>query len=119
MVAAEHYGDDPRTVYRLESFLYPLVALLDIAGDDGHVAVVYDREVVEDLDALRGCRPQEVRDAPYGLGAEAGADAEGAAGVERGADDGGVGVLEVLDVRQPHEVRTPEKRGVTNESAGS
>ena len=54
VVAAEHYGDDPRTVYRLESLLYPLVALLDIARDDGHVAVVYDREVVEDSHAQRG-----------------------------------------------------------------
>ncbi len=80
-----------------------LVALLDVAGDDGHVAVVDDREVVEDAHAEPGVvAPEQVRGAPYALGAEAGADAEGAARVERGADDGGVGVLEVANVGQAH-----------------
>ena len=53
VVAAQHDGNDARAVYGLESFRYSSVALLDVAGDDGHVAVVYDREVVEDGDILR------------------------------------------------------------------
>src|SRR3712207_5036998 len=104
VVAAEHYGDDPRPVYGLEAFRYPAVALLYVAGDDGHVAVVYDRKVVEDRDILRRVvAPEEVRGRPYALGAEAGAGAEGGAGVEGGADDRDVAILQVLDVWQAHE----------------
>src|SRR3712207_9590483 len=71
VIAAEHYGDDPRPVYGLEAFRYPAIALLDVAGDDGHVAVVYDREVLEDGDILRRVvAPEEVRGRPYALRSE-------------------------------------------------
>src|SRR5215208_7969604 len=42
VVATEDYRDYPRTVYGLESFSYSPVTLLYVAGDNGHVAVVYD-----------------------------------------------------------------------------
>src|SRR3712207_5053328 len=58
----------------------------------------------EDRDVLRRVvGPEEVRDAPYALGAEASPDPEGGSRVKGCADDGGASVLEVLDVGQPHE----------------
>ncbi len=103
MVAAKHDGDDASVVDRAQAVRYPLVALLDEARDHGDVAVIYDREVLEDLNFLRGVvGAQQVRGAPYGLGAEAGPGAEGGAGVEWRADDSDVGVLQILVVRQAH-----------------
>src|SRR5829696_6322642 len=92
---------------------YPLVALLDEAGDHGHVAVVDHREMLEYDDVLgRVVGPQEVRGAPYTLRTEAGADAEGGAGVKRRPDYGSVGVVQVLRVRQPHKgAHAREARG--------
>src|SRR4051794_34049620 len=104
MIAAQDYRDHPGVVDLFHPFAYLLVALLDVSGDDGDVAVVDDREVLEDRDVLGGVvGPKEVRDAPYPLGTEAGPRAEGGAGVEGRAHDGGVGVVEVLRVGQPHE----------------
>src|SRR5918992_5387549 len=40
VVAAEDYRDDTSAVDRLETLLYAPVTLLDVAGDDGYVAVV-------------------------------------------------------------------------------
>jgi hypothetical protein len=98
MVAAQDYRDDTGSVNLFQALPYLLVALLDVAGDDGNVAVVDDREVVEDLDVLGGVEgPEEMRDASYPFGTEAGPGAERSAGVEGSADDGGVGVLEVLE----------------------
>jgi hypothetical protein len=91
-------------VHLLQAHRYAFVALLYVARDDGHVAVIYDREVLEDGYILRRIvGPEEVRDASYALRAEASPGPEGGPRVEGRANDGGVGVLQVLDVWQPHE----------------
>ncbi len=100
VIATEDYRGYPGAVYRFQALLYPPVTLLDVAGDDGYVAVVYDREVLEYDDVLgRVVGPEQVRGAPYALRAEAGADPEGRAGVEGRPDYSHVGVLQILDVR--------------------
>src|SRR4028118_728056 len=61
-------------------------------------------EVVEEGTAGPGVgAPQQVGGAPYGLGPEAGADAEGGARVERGPDDGGGGGLPVAHALGAHD----------------
>src|SRR5918998_379078 len=114
MISSQHHQEDAGAVYRLEPPGYPPVALLDVAGDHRHVAVVYYRDVIEDHHVEpRVEAPEEVRDAPYALWSEAGADAEGPARVEGRPDDRGVGVLEVLDVGEAHERASPrEARGL-------
>ena len=108
MVAAEHDGNDARAVYRLESFRYFSVALLDVAGDDRHVTVVYDRELVEDGDILRRVvRPEKVGDAANALRTEARPDAEGRRRIKGSSDYRSVAILEVSDVWQPHESPHP------------
>jgi hypothetical protein len=103
VVTAEHYGHHSSPVHFLQAYSYALVALLDVAGYHRHVAVVYDREVLEDRDVLRRVvGPEEVRDTSYALRAEASPSPEGGPRVKGCADDGHVGVLEVLDVGQPH-----------------
>jgi hypothetical protein len=104
VVAAQHYRDDAGAVDGLQPFGYALVARFGVAGDDRHVAVVYDREVVEDDHVeARVVASEEVRGAADSLGAEACTGAEGRPCVERGADYRGVGVLEVPHVREAHE----------------
>src|SRR5215216_3935971 len=99
VVAAEHYRDDACAVYGLESFRYPPVALLDVAGDDGDVAVVYDREEVEDRDILRRVvGPEQVRDAADALRPEARPDAEGRRRIKGNSDNRSVAIVEVSDV---------------------
>src|SRR5215204_3204187 len=108
VVAAEHYRDDACAVYGLESFRYPPVALLDVAGDDGDVAVVYDREEVEDRDILRRVvRPEQVRDAADALRPEARPDAEGRRRIKGNSDNRSVAIVEVSDVWQSHESAHP------------
>ena len=108
VVPTEHDGHDPGLVHGPEALRYPPVARLNVARYHRHVAVVDRREELEDRDALGGVvGPEEVRDAPYTLGAEAGTDAEGCARVERGADHRRVGVLEVTRVRQAGEGAHP------------
>ena len=103
VVAAEDYRDDTRAVDRLEASLYAPVTLLDVAGDDGHVAVVYDREVLEDRHVqTRVVAPEEVGDAAYPFRAKAGSRPEGSARVERRAYYCGVCVRQVPRVRQAH-----------------
>src|SRR5215208_1777499 len=94
--------------------LYALVTLLDVARDDGYVAVVYDREVVEDRHVqARVVAPEEVGSAAYSLGAEAGSGAEGGAHVEWRAYYCGVCVRQVTHVRQAHEgAHVREARGL-------
>src|SRR5215212_1434108 len=108
VVAAEHYRDDACAVYGLESFRYPPVALLDVAGDDGDVAVVYNREEVEDRDILRRVVwPEQVRDAADALRAEARPDAEGRRRIKGNSDNRSVAIVEVSDVWQSHESAHP------------
>jgi hypothetical protein len=58
---------------RFQTLLYPPVTLLDVARDDGNVAVVYDREEVEDRHIqARVVASEEVGGAAYPLRAEAG-----------------------------------------------
>src|SRR5215211_7866862 len=104
VVAAEDYRDDAGPVDRVEALLYPPVTLLDVAWDDGYVAVVYDREEVEDSHVhARVVAPEEVRGAAYPVWTEAGPGPEGGARVERRAHYRGVCVLQVPRVRQAHE----------------
>src|SRR5215207_5811052 len=99
VVAPEHYRDDAGAVYGLQPFLYALVTGLDVSRHHGHVAVVYDREVIEDSDPqARVVAPEEVRDAADTLGTKSCPGPEGGADVEGGADYRNVGVLEVLRV---------------------
>src|SRR5829696_7135407 len=93
----------PRGVWA-RVFRYSSVALLDVAGDDGHVAVVYDREVIEDSDILRRVvRPEEVRDAANALRTEARPDAEGRRRIKGSSDYRSVAILKILGVWQSHE----------------
>src|SRR5215218_1437562 len=83
-------------------------ALLDVAGDDGHVAVVYDREVIKDRDIQRRVvRPEEMRDAANALRAEARPDAEGRRRIKGSSDYRSVAIVEVSDVWQSHESAHP------------
>src|SRR5215213_11690727 len=108
VVAAEHYRDDACAVYGLKTFRYPPVALLDVAWDDGDVAVVYDREVIEDRDILRRVvRPEQVRDAADALRAEARPYAEGRRRIEWSSDYSSVAILKISDVWQSHESAHP------------
>src|SRR5215207_3891820 len=104
MVAAQDYQGYSGLVHRCQALLYVPVALLYVAWDDGNVTVVYDREVVEDRHVqARVVAPQEVGSAAYPFGTETGPGPEGGACIERRTYDGGVGVLQVLRVRQAHE----------------
>jgi|SRR5215211_6738027 len=83
-------------------------ALLDVAGDDGHVAVVYDREVIKDRDIQRRVvRPEEMRDAANALRAEARPDAEGRRRIKGSSDYRSIAILEISDVLQSHESAHP------------
>ena len=120
MVASEHYRDDASAVYGFETFRYPPVALLDVAGDHGHVTVVYDREVIEDRDILRRVvRPEQVRNAADALRAEARPDAEGRRRIKGNSDYSSVAILKILGVRQSHESAHPAESWVSKELAGS
>src|SRR5215211_5621450 len=104
VVAAKHYRDDACAMNRLETFRYPPVALLDVAGNYGNVAVVYDREVIEDRDILRRVvRPEQVRNAADALRDEARPDAEGRRRIKGNSDYRSVAIVEVSDVWQSHE----------------
>lgn len=120
VVAAKDYRGHPGAVDRPQALLYPPVALLDVARDDGCVAVVYDREVFEDRHVqARVVAPEEVGGAAYPLRAEAGPGPEGGA-VSNGAPtiaSSAFARSRVFGRRM--KVRTSEKRGVSNESAGS
>src|ERR687889_656733 len=108
MVATEHYGDDACAVYGLETFSYPPVALLDVAWDHGHVAVVYDRELIEDRDILRRVvGPEQVRNATDALRAEARPDAEGRRCIKGSSDYRSVAILKIPGVWQSHESAHP------------
>src|SRR5919107_3539267 len=108
VVAAKHYRDDACAMNRLETFRYPPVALLDVAGNYGNVAVVYDREVIEDRDLLRRVvRPEQVRNAAAALRAEKRPDAEGRRCIKRSSDYRNVAILKILDVWQSHESAHP------------
>src|SRR5215212_8733718 len=104
VVATKYYRGCSGFVNRLQPLLYPPVTLLDVAWNDGYVAVVYDREVIEDRHVqARVVAPEEVGGAAYPLWAEAGPGPEGGARVERRAHYRGVCVLQVPRVRQAHE----------------
>src|SRR5215210_98092 len=103
VVAAEDYGGCSGPVDRLQALLYAPVALLDVARDYGDVAVVYDREVVEDRYVeARVVAPEEVGGAANAFRAKTGPGPEGGARIERSAHHRGVGVFEVPNVRQAH-----------------
>src|ERR671920_960549 len=104
----------PGPVDRPQTLLYPPVTLLDVARDDGDVAVVYDREVFEDRHVqARVVTPEEVGGAAYPLGAEAGPSPEGGARIERRAYYRDVRVRQVPRVRQAHEgAQVREARGL-------
>src|SRR5215211_2551302 len=94
VIAPEHYRDDACAVYGLESFRYPPVALLYVAGHYGHVAVVYDREVVEDGYILRRVvGSKQMRDTTYPFRTEACTNAEGRSRIEGSAKDGDISIL--------------------------
>jgi hypothetical protein len=104
VVAAKDYRGHPGAVDRPQALLYPPVALLDVARDDGCVAVVYDREVFEDRHVqARVVAPEEVGGAAYPLRAEAGPGPEGGARIERRAYYRVVCVRQVPCVRQANE----------------
>src|SRR5215216_3256371 len=108
VVAAEHYGDDACAVYGLETFSYPPVALLDVAWDYGEVAVVYDRQMIEDRDILRRVvGPEQVRNAADALRAEARPYAEGRGRIKGSSDYRSVAILKILGVWQSHESAHP------------
>ena len=87
-------GVTPASVDGLQALLYAPVALLDVAGDDGNVAVVDDGEVVEDRHVqARVVAPEKVGSAAYALRTEARPGPEGGARVEGRAHDRGVRVL--------------------------
>src|SRR3712207_4385828 len=73
---------------------YALVTCLYVTRDHRHVAVVDDREMVEDNNVeARVVAPEEVRDAADTLRSEAGPGPEGGPRIERRADDCDVAVL--------------------------
>src|SRR5829696_1838636 len=114
VVAAKDNRGHPGPVDRPQTLLYPPVTLLDIARDDGDVAVVYDREVFEDRHVqARVVAPEEVGGAAYPLGTEAGPGPEGGARIERRAYYSDVRVRQVPRVRQAHEgTHVREARGL-------
>ena len=105
---------------RFQTLLYPPVTLLDVARDDGNVAVVYDREEVEDRHIqARVVASEEVGGAAYPLRAEAG-PALKVAPVSNGAPTIAASAFaRSRAFGRRIKVRTSEKRGVSNESAGS
>jgi hypothetical protein len=114
VITAEDYRDDAGAVDRLEAVRDTLVARFNIAWDDGNIAVVYDRDVVEDrYIQARIVAPEEVGDAAYPLRAEAGSGAEGGACVEWRAYYRGVCVRQVPHIRQAHKgAHIREARGL-------
>src|SRR5215213_989798 len=105
---------------RFQTLLYPPVTLLDVARDDGNVAVVYDREEVEDRHIqARVVASEEVGGAAYPLRAEAG-PALKVAPVSNGAPTIAASAFaRSRAFGRRMKVRTSEKRGVSKESAGS
>src|SRR5215211_1133228 len=113
MVAAQDYRGDTGSMDRLQALLYPPVTLLDVARHDGDVTVIYGREEVEDRHVqARVVASEEVGDAAYAFGAEAGSGPESGARVERRAHYRGVCVRQVPRVRQAHKgAHVREARG--------
>src|SRR5829696_5011804 len=114
VVATKYYRGCSGFVNRLQPLLYAPVALLDVAWNDGYVAVVYDREVIEDRHVqARIVASEEVRGASYTFRAEAGSGAEGGARVEWRAYYRSVCVRQVTRVGQAHEgAHVREARGL-------
>jgi hypothetical protein len=105
---------------RFQTLLYPPVTLLDVARDDGNVAVVYDRGEVEDRHIqARVVASEEVGGAAYPLRAEAG-PALKVAPVSNGAPTIAASAFaRSRAFGRRMKVRTSEKHGVSKESAGS
>src|SRR6185503_7166989 len=108
VVAADEQRHDARLDDGRHRRLDGLVAPLDVAGHDGHIAVVDARQDVEWLHVEVGVvRPQHHARGAHSVRAEPAAGAIGDAGVEGHADDREVDVLDRSDVRQPGEGRRP------------
>ena len=112
VVAADEERHDPGLDERAHGRLDGRVAPLDVAGHDGHIAVVHARKDVERRHVeVRVVRPQHHRGVADRAGPEPSADAVRHPGVERHTDHGQIHVLEVRHVRQPREGgRTSEAR---------
>ena len=108
VVAAESEREDAGVDERRERLLDLAVRALGVARRDRHVAVVDDRERLDDVDVERRVvRPQQRRRRADRLGAEARARPVARRRVERDAVDGRVHAGEVGRVRRAHERPDP------------
>ena len=104
MVTADREWDYAGLQDRTQSIDHDLIAGLDVARDDGQVAGVHYREVVEDLDLVFDVEwAQQARCLPDSGRPEAAAHPVADPGVEWDAEDSRVDAVHIADLGQAHE----------------